>query len=440
MRKMQEYLAHWWFEVGSAEALWISLLCGIVSSLALFSFAFRRVAWSDGQVVAVRTLLRTESVTGVEVTWPNPYAQPAVRKDSQSVSVRVATRPSWPVYAWWVLMALVTVTLQGVGVARVPVLDAREGRHTAQWIRVPDRLVSPPARRCPLHVRESGLIGVNALGGSAILDTGMQISALPTGAPSADSSQASSFLLPFPLTIHGFGGPTAPLNSLAVLRDTELCGGALSDHLVFHMPSTSAVQEPILGMSDLLGALTVIDLRDLYLDTNASWPDVTERHPWVEETMPIPLAGSVPAQLHFWAEVEEQPVLVHLDTGAFSTSVSGLTPGLRPLHASHPTVTIDVPAPAGLLGVGSGKVPVRQLPELCVGDFCMAVGAVKVAYHARNASAEINLGTDAFLGRIIVVDAVGGRLWISPPGPRPRGARRPYLEEMHALIEGHMEP
>lgn len=437
---LQNDLARVWFEVGRAEASWIVLAFGVLQTLALVTLAFRRVAWSDGQVVAVRTLLRTERVTGVEVTWPNPYARPAVRKDGQSVAVRVATRPRWPVYAWWVLVVLVAVTLRGVGVARVPVLDAREGRHTAQWIRVPDRLVSPPARRCPLHVRESGHIGVDALGGSAILDTGMQISALPTHAPSADSSQASFFLLPFRMGLHGFGGLPAPLSSLALLGDTELCGGALSDHLVFHMPSTSAVQEPILGMSDLLGALTVIDLRDLYLDTHASWPDVIERHPWVEETMPIPLAGSIPAQLRFWAEVEEQPVLVHLDTGAFSTSVSALTPGLRPLHASHPTVTVDVPAPGGLLGVGSGRVPVQTLPELCVGDFCMAVGAVNVAYPARNASAEINLGTDALLGRILVVDAIGGRLWISPPGPRPRGARRPYLEEMNHLIEAHMAP
>lgn len=413
----------------------VLLVLAIVGAASLLSLAFRRTATHEGRPVALRTLLRLQILSDVDVDWPNPYSSPVVRRDGTEIPVRVRTRPRWPVFAWLGVCLLGAVGLQGIGIARVPVVAPDRRVIGSQWVALTDRLQTPPTGQCRLHPRESGHLGVDWRGTTALLDTGMEYS-MVLDAP----TDRTSYLLPIEQRAHGFGGAPVALRSFALLQETSVCGGALAVHLAHRLPDQSAVREPILGMSDLLGGVMVIDLQALTLDTSPPWPDILARYPWIADTEPIPLAAARRTQLMFWAEAAGQPALVHLDTGAFSSSVSPQMPGLEPLDPESPQSTVNVPAPGGLLGGGTGRVEVKVLPEVCVGSQCLEVGAVTIGYPARHWRAEVNLGLDALYGRILVVDAARGQLWISSPGERPASARLPYLDELRALLEAETSP
>lgn len=416
--------------LGGDGTLVALLVLAVLGATSLMTLAFRRTATHDGRPVALRTLLRTQVLSEEEVDWSNPYARPVVRRDGTALPIRVRTRPGWPVLAWLGLCLLGAVGLQGLGVARVSVV-APDGRVVgSRWVGLSDRLETPASGRCRLYPRESGHLALDWRGTKALLDTGMQYSMVPDL-----RAHTTSYLLPIEKTAHGFGGAPVPLRSFALLQQTSVCGGAPADHLAHRMPDTSAVREPILGMADLLGGAMVLDLQALTLDTSPPWSEVLARHPWVTQTEPIRLAGTNRSDLTFWAEADGQPVLVHLDTGAFPSSVSPEMPGLKPMDPRSPDRTVSVPAPAGLLGGGGGRVEVRTLPEVCTGSLCFEVGAVTLAYSPRHWKAEVNVGMDALYGRVLVVDARRRQLWISAPAERPANARIPYLDELRALIE-----
>lgn len=54
---------------------------------------------------------------------------------------------------------------------------------------------------------------------------------------------------------------------------------------------------------------------------------------------------------------------------------------------------------------------------------------------ARHWNAELNLGLDALYGRVLVIDATAGQLWISPASERPPGARTPRHDELRTMLE-----